>query len=180
MKGIVIGSLVAAVAMFFWGFLFWGATNLPYQPMKAVADVPALQESLRAALPESGAYLVPHPGQASQEEMAKLIGAGGFGRIVFVREGASMGGAAFGLGLVHYFATAFILGLLLRAAAPAGYAGRVALCAWAGLAAAVFTSFNQPIWYMYPVAPYLVDFVYVFLTFVVAGLVLARFVKPAS
>jgi hypothetical protein len=148
--------------------------------MKAPADVPALQAALNAALPESGVYLLPHPGQTSQEEMAKVIAAGGFGRIAFVREGASMGGAVFGQGFVHYFATAFVLGLLLRAAAPAGYGARVALCAWAGLAAAVLTSFNQPIWYLYPVAPYLVDFVYVFFTFVVAGLVLARFVKPAS
>lgn len=180
MKSLVIGSLVAAVAMFFWGFLFWGATALPYQAMKAPGDVAALQESLRAALPTSGVYLLPHPGQASQEELSKFIAAGGFGRIVFVREGASMGGAVFGQGFVHYFVTAVLLGLLLRAAAPAQYGGRVTLCAWAGLAAAVFTSFNQPIWYMYPVAPFLVDLVYVFLSFVVAGLVLAKFVKPAS
>lgn len=179
MRGIVVGSLVAAVAMFFWGFLFWAVTKAPYQPMKQVADVPAFQQALRNALPETGVYLVPHPNQGSEEELGKMIAGGAFGRIVFVREGAAMGGAVFGFGFLHYLVTALLLGLLLRTAALPSYGARVVLCAIAGLAGAFFSSLTTPIWYMYPTAPYLVDFAYVCLSFVVAGLVLARFVKPS-
>ncbi len=177
MKQVLIGSVVAAIAMFFWGFLFWGATTMPYQVMKPVADLPALQQALRAALPETGVYLLPHPSQGSQEEMGKVMAAGNFGRIVFMREGVQMGGSTFLFGLLHNLVTALFLALLLRAAAPANYGGGVTLIALAGIAGAIASNLGKPIWYFHPWGVHVVDIVYDLTMYLVAGLVLAKFVK---
>ncbi len=178
MKKVWIGSLVAAVAMFFWGFLFWGATTLPYQVLKPVTDLPALQQALRAALPETGVYLLPHPNQASQEEVAKLMAQGDFGRIIFMREGVQMGGGTFLWGFLHNLATAFFLALLLRAAAPSSYGAGLTLVVLAGIAGAIASNLGKPIWYFHPWGVHMVDFVYDVTLAGVAGLVLAKFVKP--
>jgi hypothetical protein len=177
MKGVAIGSVAAAVAMFFWGFLFWGATTLPYQVMRPVADLPALQQALRAALPETAVYLMPHPSQGSQEEVSKLMEQGSFGRIIFVREGVQMGGSTFLFGFLHNIVTAFLLSLLLRAAAPSSYGSGVTLVVLAGLAGAVASNLGKPIWYFHPWAVHVVDFVYDLTLAAVAGLVLAKFVR---
>jgi hypothetical protein len=178
MKSVVIGSAIAAIALFFWGFLFWGATTLPYQAMKPVPDLPALQVALKAALPETGVYLLPHPDQGSQEEMGKVMAAGAFGRIIFVREGVTMGGSTFLFGILHSFVAALFLALLLRAAAPSSYGAGVTLIVLAGLAGAVYSNLGKPIWYFHPWPVHVVDFVYDLTSYLVAGLVLAKFVKP--
>ena len=178
MKGVVIGSVIAAVALFFWGFLFWAVSPFPYRVMKPVPDVPALQQALMAALPETGVYLFPHPSQGTEEETQKKLAAGGFGRAIFVREGATMGGGTFGLGFLHYLATTLLLALLLRASGGASYGARLGIVTLAGLAGALYADFTKPIWMFEPVGAHALDFVYELSSFVIAGLVLAKFVRP--
>jgi hypothetical protein len=178
MKQLVIGSVVAAVAMFFWGFLVWGVSPFPYRVLKPVADVPALQEALKRALPESGVYLFPHPSQGSEEDVQKKLAEGGFGRVVFVREGATMGGGTFGLGYLHNLVTAFLLALLVRSAGGVGYGARFGTVFLAGLAGAIYSNLGKPIWYFDPWAAHVLDFAYDLSSYVVAGLVLAKFVRP--
>lgn len=178
MKNLVIGSVVAAVALFFWGFLFWAVSPLPYRVMKPVSDMPALQQALRAALPESGVYLFPHPSQASEEEMGKKMAEGAFGRVIFVREGTTMGGGTFGLGFLHYLVTTFLLAMLLRASGGGTYGARLGIVTLAGLAAAIYVDFTKAIWMFDPWGAHVLDFVYDLSSFAIAGLILAKFVPP--
>ena len=178
MKGLAIGSVVAAVAMFVWGFLVWGVSPFPYQVLKPVADVPALQQALKGALPESAVYLFPHPSQGTEEELGKKLAEGAFGRVIFVREGATMGGGTFGLGYLHNLVTAFLLALLVRSAAGASYGARLGIVVLAGLAGAIYSNLGKPIWLFDPWGAHVLDFAYDLSSYVVAGLVLAKFVKP--
>ena len=178
MKNLVVGSALAAVALFFWGFLFWAVSPLPYRIMKPVSDVPALQQALRFALPESAVYLFPHPSQGTEEEVQKRMAEGAFGRVIFVREGASMGGGTFGLGFLHYLVTALLLAVLLRASGGGTYAARLAIVTLTGLAGAVYAAFTKPIWMFDPWGAHVLDFTYELSSFVIAGLVLAKFVRP--
>lgn len=180
MKQLVIGSVVAAVAMFFWGFLVWGVSPFPYQVLKPVADVPALQDALKGALPESGVYLFPHPSQGTEREIQERLAHGGFGRVVFVREGATMGGGTFGLGYLHNLVTAFLLALLVRSAGGGSYGARFGTVFLAGLAGAIYSNLGKPIWYFDPWGAHVLDFAYDLSSYVVAGLVLAKFVKAAG
>ncbi len=62
--------VLAAIAAFFWGFLFWGVSPLPYQSWRQ-ADDAAAQAALREIFPERGVYHV--PGRNHDEaEMAAL------------------------------------------------------------------------------------------------------------
>ncbi|HET7292937.1 MAG TPA: hypothetical protein VFM88_10965 [Vicinamibacteria bacterium] len=178
MKSLVVGSVVAAVAMFFWGFLVWGVSPFPYQVLKPVADVPALQQALKATLPETGVYLFPHPSQGPEEELQKKVSEGAFGRVVFVREGATMGGATFGLGYLHNLVTALLLALLVRQAGGVTYGARLGTVVLAGLAGAIYSNLGKPIWYFDPWGAHVLDFAYDLSSYVVAGLVLAKLVKP--
>src|SRR5436309_1824864 len=59
MGRIILGVVLASVAMFFWGFLYWGINPLPYQTWKKAPNDEAVQSALMATLPESGIYHVP-------------------------------------------------------------------------------------------------------------------------
>ena len=179
MKRLVIGSVIAAVAMFIWGFLVWGASPFPYQVLKPVADVPALQQALKGALPESGVYMFPHPSQGTEAETQKKLSEGAFGRVTFVREGATMGGGTFVLGYLHNLVTALVLGLvLLRVAPGATYGARLGTVVVAGLAGAIYAHLGKPIWMFDPWGAHMFDFAYDVTSYLVAGLVLAKFVRP--
>ena len=54
-----IAILVAAIAVFFWGFAYWGATKIPYQAWTPAADDAAAQQALREHFPANGVYGVP-------------------------------------------------------------------------------------------------------------------------
>ena len=66
----ILRVLLAAVAMYFWGFLFWGINPVPYQSWQQ-ADDDAAQAALRELFPTAGTYYV--PGRAHDEaEMSAL------------------------------------------------------------------------------------------------------------
>ncbi len=46
MKQQAIGVAIATIAIYMWGFLFWGATTIPYSPLKATPDDEAAQAVL--------------------------------------------------------------------------------------------------------------------------------------
>src|SRR5690606_3979537 len=59
MKNQLIGVVLATIAMFFWGFLYWGATTIPYGPLKASNGDEAAQQALLEHFPTTGMYMIP-------------------------------------------------------------------------------------------------------------------------
>jgi hypothetical protein len=181
MKQTLVGAAVAAVAMFLWGFLFWGATDIPYKAvMRAVPDEPAFAQKLTEALPETGVYLVPSPSSGlSQDEMTKRMGAGPVAQVIFIREGVGVGAGVFVWGYVHMFVTAVLAGLFLRAARPAAvsYGSRFNLVLLAGLAGSVFSNLGKPIWWHHPWSYHILYFAYDVTSWLLAALVLAKFIR---
>ena len=55
----LVGIIVTTLALFLWGYLYWGISPMPYNSLVQNADDAAVQEILRDAFPESGTYLVP-------------------------------------------------------------------------------------------------------------------------
>lgn len=181
MGRLVVGSLLAAAALFVWGFLFW-ATPLSAPLTAHTGETTALAEALTAALPGSGVYYLPDP-SAGEEVFLEAHRAGPIATIYYRQEGAeAMAPGVFLLGYLHMALSALLIGLLLRAAAPAlpGYGRRVAFVVVAGVAANVWAHLGQPIWFFHPWGHPLGTAVYGIVAWGLAGLVLARFAVPRA
>lgn len=184
MKGMLVGSALSALAMFFWGFLWWGAPHyLPYKTaMKTAPDEAALAASLSASLPATGVYLLPNPASgASAEDVQKRAAAGPMAQIFFMKEGAAMGGDVFVFGYLHMFVASLLAGLLLQrvVAATTGYGSRAGVVLLIGLAGSFFSNLGKPIWWHQPWDYHLTYFTYDFSSWVLAALILAKFVRSA-
>jgi hypothetical protein len=180
MKKLILGSVLAAVAMFFWGFLYWAVSPLPLQVMSAVPNEPALSKTLAESLPASGVYLLPHPSGVSEDELAKRHRAGPLVQINIERQGTDpMQGSIFFWGFVHMLASCILMALVLWTAAPsaAGFGTRFRIAAVAGLAAACYSNLGKPIWWHQAWSYHLMNFGFDLGSWLLAAVVLAWFVR---
>ena len=172
----IVAILVAAVAVFFWGFLFWGATKIPYATWKTAADDSAAQQALRQHFPENGFYGVPsvlHP--ADQLESLSLAGPTGFVVITAAQGRPAMLPSLLALGFVHeVLVAALVAALLSWAGAGMAFAGRVKLVLLAGVISVAMTQFGDAIWWMFPMGWKIVTSFYELVSFLIMGLILAK------
>ncbi len=178
MKQVVLGSLLASLAMFVWGFVFWGVN--PWAPIDSPDDDAALREVLVSALRGPGVYFVPSFGS---DDFASNHVAGPIARIFYQPDGAPvMEPSIFVFHFVHIFVIALLLSFLLAFAGAyaASYRRKVMVVVVAGLAAAIWSNGGEVIWFYSPWAHHLNVMVYDFMAFLLAGLILARFVGRAE
>jgi hypothetical protein len=180
MRRLLIGSFLAAVAMFLFASLFWTA-QLPYTTVRSVEPPELAAVMLEQLFPETGFYMVPAP-QLAPADYAELHRAGPLVRANVVHDpGEPMQGTSFAAGFLHQWVTCLLLGYLLWRAAPAleGLLARAGFVALAGFTAAFFIDGGAVIWWRMPLAWQLYELVYDTLAWAIAGLVLARFSLPA-
>lgn len=175
----LIGIVLAAVAMFVWGFLFW--TVLPFSKaiLKNAPDETALAEALTRELKEPGVYVLPGmiAGQ-SEAEYASRSKAGPLAWVIFRREGTDpMRPTTFLAGFVHMLASVGLLAWLLNLVGRDTYAGRFGIAMVASLAGAVFSNLGKPIWWVQPWNFHVLNFAYDVTSWALAALVLAHFVR---
>ena len=183
MKKFLLGPALAALAMFFWGFAYWGAPHhLPYKTLGTVADVSATALSLGKLFPASGAYLLPSPVDG-EEKMNELARRGPSVEIHILKEG--YGGAETGTTMAVGYGQLFVLCVLLSAMlsflakAFERWTCRVKFCAFLGLLVAV-CDFGQAIWWHHSLGWTSAHAFYDFGAYLIAGLVLAKFVTPKA
>ena len=181
MKRTVIGCLLATVAIFIWGAVFW-MSPLPYSVVGKVSDDAAVGKSLLQLFPATGTYFL--PGQYNgPEKCAELAKAGPIATVYIQREGSEMMPAKMFIeGFVHELAVVILIAWLLNKALPGlgGYCARVTFVTVAGLAPGIFAGLGPCIWMFYPLPFQLVTTIYHVTTWLVAGLVLAAFIKPKA
>ena len=58
---VILASVLSAVVLFFWGFLYWSVLAMMFSPWKSIsADAdPSVIATLKQAFPESGVYMYP-------------------------------------------------------------------------------------------------------------------------
>ena len=173
MKRLLIGTTLAAVAMFFWGFVFWGVNPIPWTIIAAAPDEVALRQALDV-LPESGAYVLPHPAASSEEESMKRTEAGPIATVLFTKEGQNPMGPMLP-GFVHMWISALFMGMLLQRLGTTSYRGALGMLACIGSVAALWSNLGRPIWYAQPWDYHLLLAVYDFSGWIIAGLVLAKY-----
>ena len=181
MKKFVLAPALAALAVFLWGFLYWGAPHLlPYKALGPIEDESATALAIGKLFPVSGTYLAPSP-LHSNDRMMELALRGPSVEVHIRKEpwtGADQA-RCMALGFVHMFVLCLLLTLILLAFAKSFecWTCRVKFCAAIGLLVAT-CDFGQVIWWHHSLGWTLAQAIYDFGTFALAGLVLAKFVTP--
>ncbi len=180
MKRILLGSLVAAIVLFAFGGAFW-TCPIPYAYVeKPTTSGAALASALREHLPNDGLYLVPgmdtDPAK-SQEQYRK----GPVATIHYRREGVEpMSPAVLTTGFFHGWITTALLAVLLRIAALPRFGQRWTVVTLAGVACANYMTLGDGIYWFQPWPWLILNAAYNSAAMLVAGLVLAAFIKPTT
>jgi hypothetical protein len=183
MKKVLIASVLAAVALFLWGFIYWMplATAVGiYEPAPNEAALgQALKEQLGTA---DGFYFLP----VDTADQAALEARHQAGPIAFVAY-RSAGGPMLDpknlvFGFLHELASAFLMALLLYWLAPRlrSYGERVKLVASAGFVVAFFGNLGRPIWMVQPWSFHIFHFVYEATCWLLVGAILAWFINGSE
>ena len=144
----LIGAVVAAVAMFILGFIFF-ATPLGGIGTKSLPDAQAaaVQTSLAQNLPETATYSVP---SAETSGQTTLYGRGPIATIHYNTSGFAVGdGATMIGGFVHMLVVTLLMaiGLYTLSRYVPGFSDRVRLLMLGTLGATIFMRLGEPIWF---------------------------------
>lgn len=172
----ILAILAAAFAVFLWGFLFWGATTIPYQVWGTVADDSATQQVLREHFPANGVYGVPSV-RHDAETLESLSQAGptAFVFMTDVDGGPAVKPSIMVFGFLQEVVVAALLAALFGwVGAGLAFGGKVKLALLAGLISVVMTQFGDAIWWLFPWDWKLVTSFYEIVCFLIMGAVLAK------
>jgi hypothetical protein len=174
----IIGALVAAVAMFFIGFVFFGPLGLNHIATGSVGDAQAaaIQQSLSANLPNTGTFVVPSP--ESSPPQTVMYGQGPIATIHYNTAGfAAMDTKALGIGFAFDFLIALLIGIALLGiegrVPDFGSKARVAMII--AVAGAAYNHLSEPIYYHHDWPHFVYAFVADGLMLAAAGFILAWF-----
>jgi hypothetical protein len=176
----LLGIFLASLAMFGFGAAFW-MTPLTTSFFMASLDDETAGRRLKEMFPASGTYYVPSQ-RNPPAELTRLHEAGPVATIHIRHEGSPvMDAKVLAAGFVHELISmtlaALVMGALLSVLNT--YVRRCVFMAMLGLLIAWFGPISQPIWWHQPWPVHVVNAVYTLLAWLVAGLVLAAFIKPA-
>lgn len=179
---VVIGSLVAAVAMFILGFVFYAMLGGIMVSDVGDSEAAAIQSVLAANMENDGARAVMVPsGEGTVQQRMYLEGP--IALIHYNPEGQEIGGTAtlFG-GFVHFLISALILGGALYSLAGhvREFSQRAAILTLFVLGASVFMHLGSPIWWhqswLFHGYAFFADAV----IYITGGLIIARFFLPRN
>jgi hypothetical protein len=186
---ILLAAALSAVAMFFWGFVFWGPvlnmTVRLMEPLPAAVELDTLAP-LRAEKLADGMYVYPGPlidqtDEAATKAWETKINEGPIVHMAYKASGVSpMDPAMFAQGFAHSFVLALLGGVLLSSVAAylPSYGPRFALLALASLIAALWTPIGDMIWWFHPTKYALGAAAYTLMAGLLMAAITAAIVKP--
>ena len=169
---ILIASLLSAVALFFFGFLWWGILMPIAKPSKVITDA-ALIETLRASMPESGWYFYPDYTHSEHND------AGPMAIVNFHTDMPNMG-LMMATGIGHMFISALLVSVSLAFSPRRTFPERFAFVFFVGLIVAVWADLGNMIWWRHPPLWTAYNFAYDLLSWSIAGIIIAFIVRPSG
>ncbi|MEI9851061.1 MAG: hypothetical protein WDN24_09710 [Sphingomonas sp.] len=180
MRRLILGSFAAGLAMWVVGFIFWGPL-LGWIPFAAAPDAnaAALQDALRTQLAPTGTGVYAIPSPATQVGTA-LHAQGPVAIVHFTNAGfPAFDTQSLLWGLVLAIGCAFVMGLAMRAVATnMTFGDRIKLVLLVALAITAYGDLGQPIFNHAPWRYFVFLFVSDLVTWLVAGIVFARWFLP--
>lgn len=183
MKKVLVASVLAAVALFFWGFIYWVPIANALHIFRPAPNEAGLGQALKEHLGTAdGFYFVP----SDMSDMATLEArhaAGPIASISYLSGGRPMmDPKTFVFGFLHELVSAFLMALLLAWLAPRlrSYGERVKLVAWTGAACAIFGNLGRPLWLVQPWSFHVFQTVYEITSWLLVALVLGWFINGSE
>ena len=174
------GIILATIAMYAWGMVYWGFSPIPYTAWKQTTNGDrAAGQALLANFPETGTYYV--PGLYNPDEVIEELYEAGPVAFVHVtsREGRPRNEPTVLIkGFVLVLVVVTLIAALLRMAALPSYGRRVGLVVVSGLAAVVMIDLGDVVWWYLPWNWMLMQGLYNLSAWIIAGLILSAFIRP--
>jgi hypothetical protein len=186
---VLLAALLSAVAMFFWGFVFWGPVlNMTVRlmaPLPATVELDTLAP-LRAEKLADGMYVYPGPlvdqsDEAATKAWERKINEGPIFHMTYKESGVSpMDPGMFAQGFAHSFVLALLGGVLLSSVAAylPSYGRRFAVLALASFLAALWTPIGDMIWWFHPTKYALGSAAYTLVAGLLMAAITAAIVRP--
>ena len=174
---LISGSIVTAIVLFIFGFIYWAINPLPYQSWNQVEDPVSAQKLAAELFPESGLYFLPGPG--NDPEAVKLLETGP--AVFLTIDHSPVAGpdpAALAIGFFHNIVTVLLLSLLLSKATTLG--SRLQLAGLVAVLAIVVINGSEFVWWMQPVSWIVHQAVYYLAYFLIATCILHRFLPTKA
>ena len=189
-KSLILGTILGGLVAFIWSSLSWEVLGWHEKTMRGFQNQDEVSAVIASHATADGTYLLPWmpstqgmSAEQKKQAMAELIAKMQKGPIMFaaVRRG---GFGSYARGIVvqvlSLMAAAFLLTWLLLHTSGLSYAGRVAFLGVCGLAASVIVDLPNWNWWGFSGAYTAVNLVDSTITWILAGLVMAKVVKPRA
>lgn len=179
MTRFILGTLLAAVAMFLWGMIFF-MSPIPYGTLEETNDDRMAGAALVEHFPTSGTYFVPSMKSDDDSLMMEMFTNGPIATVNIQREGMENMWGGMITGFVLMLITAALLMILLRTVSSTlrTYSSRVIFVLLVSLAASLYFNLSDSIWWHAAWSWSLMQCLYSVVSWLVAGLVLAKFSGP--
>lgn len=188
-KSLILGTILGGLAAFLWSSISWELIGWHEKTMVAFHNEEEVSAAIAAHAGEDGTYILPSmppTGGMTPEQKKDVMAAvmqkmhAGPIMVAAVRRGG-FGSYTRGLivQLLSLMAAALLLTWLLLQTSGLSYARRVAFLAIAGLAASVIVDLPNWNWWGFSGAYTAVNLADSTVTWLVAGLVIAKVTKPA-
>jgi hypothetical protein len=186
-KNLALGTILGAIVLFVWSAIAWMFIPWPGEPMRSFTNEQAVVDAMKANAPQSGNYLLPNepkrtPGMTDEQYNAAMKAAEdrmNNGPMVFaaIRLGPVSMAKAMIVGFVIDLVAVFLGCVLLLQTDRLTYKGRVAFVAGLGLLIFAATHLNDWNWWGFSTAYTLMQLGAVFIGWLLAGLLMAKFVR---
>ena len=186
-KQLTLGTILGAIVLFVWSALAWMIVPWPGEPMRHFASEDAMVTAIKGNAPRSGNYLIPNepqrlPGmtedqyQKATKDAEDRMNNGPMVFAVVRLEPMSMGKAMI-VGFLTNVIAVLLAGTLLLQTDRLSYRGRVAFVAGLGLLIFIGGHVDEWNWWGFSNAYTMMTFGAVVIGWVLAGLVMAIFVR---
>lgn len=177
MKKYLLAPFLGALAMFIWGFIYYGVSGIPYQALQPAQEVgPALDK----LFPASGTYVIPDP-RTDEPAMSRQLASGPFATVHITKGGLkAMDPAVMISGFALEFISCGLLVILLGLTRIGNYPDRVIFVLVAGVLMAFFAHGGQAVWWHQDWNWQFRTMIHDVVAFLLAGAIIAGFVKPGK
>jgi hypothetical protein len=189
LKSLVLGAILGGLTAFLWSFISWDLLPWHEKQLRSFQNEDEVSAVIASHAPESGNYLLPTgPPQkgmnsdqkkAAQEIRAQKMQKGPLVFAAIRKEGFGSFPKVLLTQLLCQMFAALLLTWMLLQSSGLSYARRVAFLAVAGLAASVIADLPNWNWWGFSGAYTAVNLADSALTWLVAGLVIAKVARPA-
>ncbi len=185
---VIIAALLAGAVTFGWGFVFWVVLPTSKTMLAPLMNGDAVAQEVMKSNAHDGVYFYPMMAEVFEDETAAREAfqqkhkAGPILQVYLVRNGFDpMNPMLYVEGAVYQFASALLAAALLAFTVPAlpTYGTRVIFVTLLGGFAALLTRVSDVVWMHHPWEFEMYQSAYVVSSWLLAGLVLAIFIRPA-